>query len=460
MGNTSSSEDKSIRRFSSSKPRRQSNRSSASQRLASSHSSFSPNASFSDFETSSHKHESILSRIKHKANRPRGHSHTSSVSSNSIFNHHLSRLDFFANSLDDDLDKSATTSPSSMYSNQENTIEKYTDSQMTLLSNGNSKHNPLAGIKIHNDSSTTIHSITTNTIQAFPHKQEMTKAFSCDLLLKELYASSETSPERRRERDRRHRQHYLLKRIWGSNHKVPLENPTMIIDWCCGTAVWDLEMAFEFPKAQVVGIDYESFTVSGLTNTVKNFSFRNALIHQGETGLGSFSDNQVDYVMIRDSWLVNSSTSKWTNILKEVYRILKPGGYIELYEQDSNFESLGPHFTILENWATEFYAAIKFERNTVYSLNTILNDLGYTNIQEESVQVPIGEWPQTEELKETGYLQRDLVERKFREGKRWICKANSINEKEFSDTLTAAMEECDRHSTTALNFYFCAQKPH
>lgn len=98
-------------------------------------------------------------------------------------------------------------------------------------------------------------------------------------------------------------------------------------------AVWDIELAFEFPNAKVVGIDYESVTVASLTNTVKNFSFHNAMIHQGETGLKEFGDNQVDYIMMRDVWLVNAPACKWTNLLKEIYRILKPGGYIEIYEQ-------------------------------------------------------------------------------------------------------------------------------
>lgn len=141
-----------------------------------------------------------------------------------------------------------------------------------------------------------------------------------------------------------------MKRIWGSNYKIPLVNPTLIIDWCCATgkiaftviyiiiltfilAVWDIELALEFPNTKVIGIDYETATVSCLNSSVKNFSFRNAMIHQGETGLKSFKDNQVDYIVMRDVWLVNCPVSKWTSLFEEIYRILKPGGYIEIYEQ-------------------------------------------------------------------------------------------------------------------------------
>jgi ubiquinone/menaquinone biosynthesis C-methylase UbiE len=98
-------------------------------------------------------------------------------------------------------------------------------------------------------------------------------------------------------------------------------------------AVWDIELAFEFPNAKVVGIDYETVTVSSLTNTVKNFSFLTANIHEGDNGLQHFQDNQVDYIMMRDVWLFNTHSSKWKILFKEIHRVLKPGGCIEIYEQ-------------------------------------------------------------------------------------------------------------------------------
>lgn len=98
-------------------------------------------------------------------------------------------------------------------------------------------------------------------------------------------------------------------------------------------AVWDIELAFEFPHTRIVGIDYETLAVSSLTHTVKNFSFINASIHNGDTGLQQFQENTVDYIMMRDVWLFNTPDRKWKTLLKEMYRILKPGGYIEIYEQ-------------------------------------------------------------------------------------------------------------------------------
>lgn len=64
------------------------------------------------------------------------------------------------------------------------------------------------------------------------------------------------------------------------------------------------------------------------------------MIHQGETGLNVIENNQVDYIVMRDVWLVNCPVSKWTNLFEEVLRILKPGGYIEIYEQGKVFSCM------------------------------------------------------------------------------------------------------------------------
>ncbi|KAG2213136.1 hypothetical protein INT47_011285 [Mucor saturninus] len=298
-----------------------------------------------------------------------------------------------------------------------------------------------------------------STLNTHMSENEMARAYSSEMMLKELYLLCETSPERIKDRDRRHRQHYLLKRIWGSNYRIPLVDPTLIIDWCCTTAAWDIELAIEFPNSKVIGIDYESATVASLNTSVKNFSFQNAMIHQGETGLNVIENNQVDYIVMRDVWLVNCPVSKWTNLFEEVLRILKPGGYIEIYEQDTNYKSVGPYLSILEGWADIFYEAIKLDRNTNNQLGSLLKDSGFVNIQHEYKELPLGEWPEDKESKETGYLQKDFTERGLREAKRWLCKFNNVSEKEYTHVMTRALDECEDYKTYIRSLYFSAQKP-
>lgn len=70
-------------------------------------------------------------------------------------------------------------------------IEKYTDSQMTLLSNNSSQ---VDSIHTTNNSN--------STLNIHISQNEMARAYSSEMMLKELYMLCETSPERTRDRDR------------------------------------------------------------------------------------------------------------------------------------------------------------------------------------------------------------------------------------------------------------------
>jgi hypothetical protein len=49
-------------------------------------------------------------------------------------------------------------------------------------------------------------------------------------------------------------QHYIDRKSLGTNHVAPLDRPTRILHVIEGTVRWVVEMAVEFPDAQVVGL--------------------------------------------------------------------------------------------------------------------------------------------------------------------------------------------------------------
>ncbi|KAF7726738.1 hypothetical protein EC973_008512 [Apophysomyces ossiformis] len=231
---------------------------------------------------------------------------------------------------------------------------------------------------------------------------------------------------------------------------VPLHEPSLIIQWCCSTGdseldeivrplfgIWAVETALEFPQAQVIGIDCETATIDNLSTPVPNYCFQHAVIRDGYTGLENIKDNMVDFVMIRNAWLINAPEKKWMDTLREVYRVLRPGGWIEIHEID----------------------AIGIRAETIRDIGQFLDDTGFEHPSHQYACVPVGEWHPVPAIRESGYLYKDLLERRFREAKKCICECAQIDEEEYVNTTAIAMEECSSSKASVCLYCYSAQKP-
>jgi hypothetical protein len=205
MGNAASNEEHCRIKSSHSKSRRSSHRSTHFNSISSSSSTHTGTWDQDIMEKDKQHHHGILSRLKNKTSSAR----RSSSSLNS--SKHCPRLDIFSNQTNnsmDDLEQS--TSPSSMYSspqsiqNDFDLIDKYTDSQMTLFNNNNNNQSLVGSTFCNNRSTASIHSTATTvtTNDSTYRDNNIPESYSSELMLKELYMLSETSPERRRDRDR------------------------------------------------------------------------------------------------------------------------------------------------------------------------------------------------------------------------------------------------------------------
>lgn len=221
MGNSISNEHQHIDKKAL-KLRRQSNRSTFSNRFSSacsiSSSTNNNNKEWSISESqhqrkdshSSSTHHGILSRLKNKNNH---HHHKASDGAS---HKKPPILDIFTKA-DDTMRSSSSNDSTLMYSSPQSMqsefpiIDKYTDSQMTLLEHHHQQQqlqqqqlqNPQVGY-YDNQSMSSINSMSTARTTNDTNSTSTTfqQSYSSELMLKELYMLCETSPERRRDRDR------------------------------------------------------------------------------------------------------------------------------------------------------------------------------------------------------------------------------------------------------------------
>lgn len=130
-------------------------------------------------------------------------------------------------------------------------------------------------------------------------------------------------------------QHYIMRHHLHGNFSAPveeaLEQGIKVLDVGCGTGAWVLEMAADYPRSTFVGIDVaDTFPTS---NVPANCKFFKANVLKTLP----FDEGEFDYVFQR--FLFPAFTPEdWAIAVKEIVRVTKPGGWIELFEQSVKLE--------------------------------------------------------------------------------------------------------------------------
>jgi ubiquinone/menaquinone biosynthesis C-methylase UbiE len=140
-----------------------------------------------------------------------------------------------------------------------------------------------------------------------------------------------------------------------------------LLDLCCGMAAYDRAVAHLRPDLAIVGIDNNKEVIhynlnheDTKQNPNLNFECMNILDPL------SFADESFDYVHAR--FLVGViPKDRWTAVLKECMRVLKPGGYIRLVECEWCWASEAPSY-----WrACDLMATLMYQRGRAFSQHTM-----------------------------------------------------------------------------------------
>ncbi|KAK4520973.1 uncharacterized protein ATC70_006857 [Mucor velutinosus] len=173
-------------------------------------------------------------------------------------------------------------------------------------------------------------------------------------------------PNNEEELDRLVQVHFIYKYLFGANFLAPVKDllssnqsrrssgsshhqwmqdspsllslsPPRVLDIACGNGTWILEMATEFPDSQFYGIDI----LANYPTTVKpanTFFSQHDILHP--KGL-PYPDDYFDYIHMRQVYSCFSEQD-WVTVMKEIKRLLKPGGYVELRDIDPMLNNMGP----------------------------------------------------------------------------------------------------------------------
>jgi ubiquinone/menaquinone biosynthesis C-methylase UbiE len=183
-------------------------------------------------------------------------------------------------------------------------------------------------------------------------------------------------------------QHYMLRYTLRGNYAEPIQKPMSILDVGSGTGRWAIEMARLFPNTNVIGTDIAppnpDAIQPGEAARPDNYAFIQGNILQGLP----FADGSFDFTHMR-LLLFAIPEARWPDVTRELLRVTRPGGWIELVETGPQ-QNGGPAMDQIVDWITR--ASLKRGINPLLGphIGDFLRGAGALNVSTRDVALPVG----------------------------------------------------------------------
>jgi len=193
-------------------------------------------------------------------------------------------------------------------------------------------------------------------------------------------------PRHQGEIDRLDVQHYALRAALPGNYIAPVRRPAAILDVGSGTGRWAYDLCAQFPDATVYGLD---LVAGKAQERPVNYRHVKANVLQGLP----FADGSFDFVHQR-LMVTALPVAAWPDVVRDLLRVTRPGGWVELVEGGDGIEPRGPATRRLFELAAQLAAAYGLDSTGSVSnvLDEYLLQAGADAVEMRSVPLPIGDW--------------------------------------------------------------------
>jgi len=212
------------------------------------------------------------------------------------------------------------------------------------------------------------------------------------------------------EQQREDMKHAMVKMLCGQLHFAPIgEHPHEILDIGTGTGIWSIEMGDQFPAANILGVDLSPIQPEWVPPNVRFMvdDIESPWLHPR---------NYFDYIHSRHTVM---AIKDWPKLMRRSLEHLRPGGWFEMQEvyhypiSANRARPMPPDHPVAQYWSliTEGLGnlGINFHAAADGRLADMMRDVGFVNVTERVLQIPIGTWAKNKVLKTVGLYWRTIL---------------------------------------------------
>ncbi|RUS16302.1 S-adenosyl-L-methionine-dependent methyltransferase [Jimgerdemannia flammicorona] len=259
-------------------------------------------------------------------------------------------------------------------------------------------------------------------------------------------------PNDHEEANRLNSQHYQIRFLLEGNHKAPLRNELRrgirVLDAGCGTGVWSIEMAREYPASQFVGSDFVDVFSPFISVAPKNLRFEVA-----NTLELPYEDESFDFVFQRFQ-SASFRKDEWPKAFAELARVTKPGGWVEFIENNALPNCMGPQTAIFYEHVWQLFNMRGINPKIVESLDQALKTAGLEDIVFDKVSFPVGWGPN--EIASVGATNVTKIMNNL---KPQLVLALGIEDDDYDAMVDEASDEFVKYKTYWDVYYAFGRKP-
>jgi len=253
--------------------------------------------------------------------------------------------------------------------------------------------------------------------------------------------------------------HIYLLLLDGNLHLAPITaNPNRILDVGTGTGIWAIDVADQYPSAEVIGTDLSPIQPGWVP---PNLHF---IVDDAESPW-VFKKDSFDLIHART---LSGGIKDWEGFFQQCYEHLKPGGWLEI--QDHEFDENSDDGTYNKDTAMWKYyhlvneAAEKTGRvlHIAHTLKDKVVAAGFTEVHHKMYKLPLGTWPKDKRQKELGRWFWMAAESGFEAfGLALLTRVLGMKTEEIQELIRESKEEVLTRKVHAYNWQHVifAQKP-